>query len=93
MRDVALPVKTRPRPFLCVLRYALKTGVLNLILSSISSEMKSQQAVSGDIFVQVQWNTQTCFGDDGISGRHRNMVTVGNCVALLGKAMWSTVIQ
>ena len=48
------PVKKRPRPFLCILRHALKTGILNLILSSISSERKSQQAVSGDIFVQVQ---------------------------------------
>jgi len=48
------PVKKQFHPFLCVFEHTLNTGMLKPVHGGVFNERKFRQAVSGDIFVQVQ---------------------------------------
>jgi hypothetical protein len=80
------PIKQLFHPIVRVSRHALKTGMFKPVLGSILCQGKFPKAVSGDAFVQVQKNTETCLRDERMSGYRRNVITVGNSVAFFSKA-------
>jgi uncharacterized protein YqgQ len=82
------PVKQLLHSFGHILRHTLKTGMFQPVLGSVPREREILQAVSGNIFVQVQKNTQTRLGEKGMSVCHGNVVT-GNGVVFFGQAVRS----
>jgi hypothetical protein len=60
-------VKELFHPFNHVLRYTLNTGMLKPMLRSILGKWKFVQAVSGGASIDMQYNAQTCLGDEGMS--------------------------
>src|SRR5258708_31289225 len=64
-----------------ILRHILEPSVVSPVLRSIFSESVVFQTVIGDdILVQVQQNAQAGSCREGMSRRHRDIITAGGCV-------------